>query len=317
MNPYGPPPFLGSALRRAATEANRYPDRQQSLLTARVAQRLHVPHGAIRLAGSASELLRAAIVAFGAGRSVIVPEFTYSEYRRVAASVGARVTAVTMPDLRLSPRRFAGAIPRRSVAVLANPGTPDGRYFTSDAIDEIAEAAARRESLLVVDESYLPFVRGARSYAGRHDSALVVFSWSKVLGTPGLPLGHAIGRPSVIAAIDTQLLPWSVNAVGHQIGLHALRADRWIETTLERVRRTAERTRARIGSASDAHYFAVDVHDAARVTAALGRRGYWVRDLSSIGLRHHIRFAVRRPSETARFLDVLERLGRPYAPRAD
>ncbi len=310
VNPYGPPPFLSGALRRAAAEADRYPDRRQSFLAARLARRLGVGREELVLAGSASELLRGAIVGFGAGRSVVLPEFTYGEYARAARSVGARIRKVPMPDLRLNPRRFAGAIPRRGVAVLANPGTPDGRYLTPDALDEVAGAAEERRALLVVDESYLPFVRGARSYTGRHDSALVVFSWSKVLGTPGLPLGHAVGSPSVVAALRAQLLPWSVHAAARQIGLAALSHDRWVATTLEQVRRTADRVRARLGSASDAHYFAVDVGRAAPATAALGRQGFWVRDLTSIGLPRHIRFAVRRPRETERFLRELERLGR-------
>lgn len=315
VNPYGPPPFLDSALRRAAAEAGRYPDRRQSLLTARLARRLRVGREELVLAGSASELLRAAIAGFGARRAVVLPEFTYGEYRRTARSVGARLTRVPMPDLRLDPRRFARAVPHRGVAVLANPGTPDGRYLTPDALDEIAAAAEERRALLVVDESYLPFVRDARSYSGRHGSALVVFSWSKTLGTPGLPVGHAVGSQPVIAALRTQLLPWSVDAAARQIALAALGNDRWVATTLERVRRTADRVRARLGSASDAHYFAVDVGRAARATAALARRGFWVRDLSSIGLRRHIRFAVRRPGETERFLRELERLLRRSGPR--
>ncbi len=311
VNPYGPPPFLRAALLRAAREADRYPDRRQSALSTRVARRLAVSGDELVLAGSASELLRCAIAGFGAGRTVLLPQFTYGEYRRVARSVGARVRTVAMPHLRLNARRFAAAIPRRGVAVLANPGTPDGRYLTPDALDEIAEAAERRRSLLVVDESYLPFVRDGVSFGRRSDAALVVFSWSKTLGTPGLPLGHALGAPSVIAAVRARLLPWSVDAVARQIGLAALDAERWVTATLERVRRTAEVARSQLGSASDAHYFAVDVGHAARATASLARRGFYVRDLTALGLGRHIRFAVRRPQETRRFLRELERLGGP------
>ncbi len=306
VNPYGPPPFLGAALRRARRESGRYPDRHQTDLTLRVADRLKVGPEEVLLAGSASELLRAVITAFGAGRMVLLPEHTYEEYRRVARAVRGRIVTVPMPDLRLDPEAFAEAIPRHGLAVLANPGTPEGRYLPPSTIARLASSAARRRSLLVVDESYLPFVHRGISAGRANDAVLVVFSWSKTLGIPGLPVGHAVGAPPVLAALRAELLPWTVTADARQIGLAALAADDWVERTLARVRSTADATRLRLRSSSDAHYFAVDVGNAARATAALARRGYWVRDLTSMGLPGHVRFAVRRPRETARFLEALE-----------
>lgn len=306
VNPYGPPPFLAAALRRARREAGCYPDRHQVELTRRLAERLRVRPAEVLVAGSASELLRAAIIAFGAGRRVVLPAYTYEEYRRVARAAGARVTSVPMPGLRLDLDRFAGAVPSRGLAVLANPGTPDGRYLTVAEIAHITAAVERRNTLLVVDESYLPFVRGATSVGRASDAVLSVFSWSKTLGAPGLPLGHAVGAGPVLAALRAQLLPWTVDAAARQIGLAALTADAWVEGTLARVRSTADVARARLRSTSETHYFAVDVGNATDAAAAFARRGYWVRELTSMGLPRHIRFAVRRRAETGRFLDELE-----------
>ncbi len=311
VNPYGPPPFLAVALRRARRESGHYPDRRQTELTSRVADRLGVRPEEVLLAGSASELLRSAISAFGTRREVVLPAHTYEEYGRVARSVGARVRPVPMPGLCLDPDAFADAVPRNGLAVLANPGTPEGRYLPPSAIARVVSSAEHRRALLVVDESYLPFVRRAASAGRSSDSVLVVFSWSKTLGTPGLPVGHAVGAPPVLAALRTHLLPWTVTAAAHQIGGEALAADDWVERTLARVRSTADVARARVRSTSDAHYFAIDVGNAARASAALAQRGYWVRDLTSMGLPRHIRFAVRRPTETARFLEELAALPRP------
>ncbi len=305
VNPYGPPPFLGKALRRAALEADRYPDRHQVALTARLARRLRIGREETLVAGSASELLRAAIVAYGTRRRVALPFYAYEEYLRVARSMGAGVARVPMPGLRLDPARFARAIPTKGLAVLANPGTPDGHYLPPADMETIARAAERCGALLVVDESYLPFVRDAASIGRTSDSSLVVFSWSKTLGLPGLPLGHAVGSPTVLAGVRTQLLPWTVNAAARQVGLAALDADRWIARTLARVRATADTVRRRLDSESDTHYFTVDVGHAGRAVAALARRGYWVRDLTTMGLPRRLRFAVRRPEETTRFLEQL------------
>jgi histidinol-phosphate aminotransferase len=309
-NPYGPPPFLETAWRRARGEASQYPDRGQDELSGRIARHLGVSRKEIVVGGSASELLRCAIVAYGARRSVILPQYTYEEYRRAALGVGARVHRVAMPGLRLDPDRLADAVRPKSLVVLANPGTPDGRYFALPRLRTLIEAVERRRSLLLVDESYLPFVRRGTSLAGSSENVLVVFSWSKMLGTPGIPIGHAVGPPPVIEAVRTQLLPWSVGPMARHLGLLALKNERWLDTTLERVRDHAARVRERLGSESDTHYFPVDVGSAHGAARDFARLGFWVRDLSSMGLPRHIRFAVRRERETERFLAVLSnRLG--------
>jgi histidinol-phosphate aminotransferase len=310
-NPYGPPPFLDTAWRRARGETGRYPDRRQDELSGEIARHLGFSRKEIVVAGSASELLRCAVAAYGARRSVVLPQYTYEEYGRAALGVSARVHRVAMPGLRLDPDRLAEAVRPTSLVVLASPGTPDGRFLAAPRLRPLIDAVERRRSLLLVDESYLPFVQQRATLAGSSENVLVVFSWSKVLGTPGIPLGHAVGPPPVLEAVRTQLLPWSVGPLARHLGLLALENERWLSTTLQRVRDRATRVRAQLGSDSDTHYFPVNVGSARGAARDFARLGFWVRDLSSMGLPHHIRFAVRRERETKRFLTVLsERLGR-------
>ncbi len=306
VNPYGPPPYLRVAWRRAIREVDSYPDRAQSDLRAAVGRRLGVPLEEVLLAGSASELIRCALGAYAPGREVVLPQYTYEEYRRVALAAGARrIRTVPMPSLRLDLGRMAEAIPRSGVAVLVNPATPTGQYFPPEEVRELGEACLRRGSLLLVDESYLPFVDGGRSVSS-HPGSLVIFSWSKVLGTPGIPFGHASGPPRVIQALSTQLLPWTVGPLSRHLAWFALRDRRWIPETLRRIRATAEEVRKTLPhTLSRAHYFTVGSRSRPDLVRRVEAAGFHVRDLSSMGLPGRARFAVGRPAETRRFLRVL------------
>lgn len=305
-NPYGPPPFLAEAWTRARSEVAAYPDRTQSVLSERIAEAEGVDASHALVAGSASELIRCLIAAFGPRRDVIVPQYTYEEYRRVAISVGGRVRPVGMPGVWLSPEEMADRVTPGALVVLANPGTPNGQFLSPRGLSPLVERVTRQRALLAVDESYRPFLDGPARGLDAGPNVVTLFSWSKVLGTPGIPLGHAVGSPEVLAALRSQLLPWSVGPVARHLVLLALEAPGWQSRTLARVRHTAQLVRRRLRSRSRTNYFPVSVGSAAGAAAFLWARGFRVRELTSMGLPGHIRFAVRRPAETQRFLGVLD-----------
>lgn len=307
VNPYGPPPYLREAVSRALLEVTHYPDREQRRLTAGLARALSVPEERLLVAGSASELIRATVAAYGPRRSLVLPQYTYEEYARTGASVGSRTRRVRMPDLHLDSERLAAAVSARALVMITNPATPTGEYTPTDSLAPVWEAAERKGALLVVDESYLPFVAGGESSAGRSPNLLTIASWSKTLGVPGLPLGHAIGDAPVLDGLRSQILPWNVGPFARHLGLLALERPAWARRTLRRVQRTAARTRRELRNASAANYFCVPVGDARSAAAALGREGFRVRDLTSLGLPQHIRFAVADDATTERFLSVLGR----------
>ncbi len=304
-NPYGPPPYFALAIARGRREVRAYPDRVQTELTRRLETGLELDPGEVLPAGSASELLRIALTAFGAGRRVLLSPHTYGEYRRIALAVGAIATDGPTRDLAIDPASWADRVRPGSLVVLANPGTPNGQYLRPRDLSPLVEAVERRRALLLVDESYLPFVPRGRSLSGASEHVLTVFSWSKVLGTPGLPLGHAAGSRDVIRALRAHLLPWSVGPFARHLGLLALDRPAWARASLRRVEHTAAEVRRRLGSSSRTHYFLVHSPSATELARRLADRGFRVRDLTSLGLRTYVRFAVRRAPETRDFLAAL------------
>jgi histidinol-phosphate/aromatic aminotransferase/cobyric acid decarboxylase-like protein len=307
LNPYGPPPFLGSVLSRARAEVVHYPDMQQSDLRALLAAEIGVTPEEVLPAGSASELLRAVIAAFGSGRRVVVPMFTYEEYARCAWGVGARVVRVPMPGLEAPPASIRPVVRKGDVVIVPNPASPTGQYYPPPEWSPLVERCAETRSLLVVDESYRPFVEGSVSLSAGNPCLATVFSWSKVLATPGLPFGHMVADPEVVRSVRAYRLPWNVGPLSRHLAIAAVREAGWVSRTLRRVHRTAWQVRREIGSASQTHYFVVEAPSARRLKEGLRKDGFLVRDLSSMGLPRHIRFAVRKLAETEQFLEHLRR----------
>jgi histidinol-phosphate aminotransferase len=301
-NPFGPPPFLREALAKARKEVGAYPDRKQLELTRRLEGALNLDPGEVLVAGSASELLRAAITAYGTGRTVLLPRFTYSEYERVALSVRAKVSHIPMPGLRPGVATISRMVTEHALVVLPNPGTPFADYLPPDAVEELVSAIEKKHAILVLDESYLPFVRGARSATRISPSVLVIFSWSKVLGTPGLPLGHAAGHPAVLTALKPHLLPWSVGPFARHLALSALSHERWVAESLGKVLDMEREVRGKTRASSLANYFVIESESGRALHDGLLERGYAVRDLTSMGLTRHVRFGIKSREVTLAFL---------------
>ncbi len=307
-NPYGPPPFLEAALERARKEATQYPDRNPRDLGERIESELDLDAGEVLTAGSASELLRAAILAYGMNRSVLMPRFTYEEYARIATLGRSRIVRVPMPSYGLRAETLARMVSEESLVVFPNPGTPFAHYLGRKPLLTILAAVEKKHAIAVVDESYLPFVERGESAAGLSPSVVTVFSWSKALGIPGFPFGHATGHPAVLRGIRTQLLPWSVGPVARHVALAALEHEHWVTSTLKRVRSLQVEVRKRLHASTQANYFAIRCGSARKLTQQMFERGLVVRDLTALDLPGHVRFGVRTRYETLRLLEALEEL---------
>jgi len=65
---------------------------------------------------------------------------------------------------------------------------------------------------------------------------VVLRSFGKFFGLPGLRLGFAIGQPELVASLECRLGPWAVPGSAIEIGTRALEDQLWIETTRDRLR---------------------------------------------------------------------------------
>jgi len=158
--------------------------------------------------------------------------FTYAEHAACWAATGARVERVETLD----------AFAKADVGVIVNPNNPDGRIVSPDEILSAAKQMAQRGGLLVVDESFMDFTPEHSVARFAHDGSLLVLrSFGKAYGLPGLRLGFALCSRPRAAALRGALGPWAVSGPALAIGARALADDDWRRSATETCVREAAR----------------------------------------------------------------------------
>ncbi|MBE7219130.1 MAG: threonine-phosphate decarboxylase, partial [Caulobacteraceae bacterium] len=202
------------------------------------AARTRVPPGCAIVAAPGTQAIIQRLPALCPGRDVRVLAPTYAEFARVFRAADAKVRDVPSFDA------LAGA----DVAVVVNPNNPDGRLLASEALAGLA----RRVGALVVDEAFADALPPPASLVPRlpAQGALVLRSFGKTYGLPGLRLGFAIAPDGQAEALRAMLGPWPVSGPALAVATRALADDAWLDAA-----------RRRLG------------HDGARLGALLARIG--------------------------------------------
>jgi len=196
---------------------------QQSSLDALLAAARHyyrVPEAvAITAAPGSQSVLQHLPSIVPTGQVAIIGQ-TYAEHAKTWAEHDHRVAVVeNTADAEAA-----------NVTVVVNPNNPDGRLFRATELIDHARAKTGAASLLVVDEAFTDTVPEESIVPLlRNENALVIRSFGKFFGLPGLRLGFAIGAPDIIANLERRLGPWAVAGPALEIGARALRDDVWID----------------------------------------------------------------------------------------
>ena len=152
-------------------------------------------------------------------RAVIVSP-TYNDYRLACqwAQLPAEDFMLSPSDhFRLGTDRLAAGLTGGELVFICNPNNPSGGCTPSAAIHALA--AAHPDTLFLVDESYLPFTREPSLLTlPLLANLLILTSFSKIYGIPGLRLGFLTGTPERLAVISARNKPWAVNRMAQIAG---------------------------------------------------------------------------------------------------
>lgn len=285
--PY-PAPRAGSAALR------RLPDPQEiSELEAIAAHAFGVSPDRVVATPGAEAGLRLAPRLLGARSAVIVAP-TYGGHAEAWRLAGAKVRCAAWDDAR---HGVDEAI------VVVNPNNPDG------AQREIAEIADR---WLIVDESFVETaphlsVAGAE---GLGRKTIVLRSFGKFYGLPGVRLGFVIAEPGLAARVSAAFGDWPVSAEAIAAGKAAYADDAWRERTRTRLVADAARLDGLLRKAGfdiiggTSLFRLAAAPDAGRRFTSLARLGVLVRPFSDHPT--WLRFGLPKPKDWPRLAAALE-----------
>lgn len=207
-------------------------------------------------------------------KRVAILGFAYAEHAACWAASGATVDRVETPD----------ALADADVGVIVNPNNPDGRIIAPEDVLSVAARMSQRGGRLIVDESFMDFTpEGSVTRFAHRESLLVLRSFGKAYGLPGLRLGFALCSRAPAAKLRAALGPWAVSGPALAIGARALADDAWRASAAQASAAAAMRLDALLSSAGfrvlgGTSLFRLAAHpQASRRFTALAARGLLTR----------------------------------------
>ncbi len=248
-------------------------------------------------AGITEALYLLGILAMKERRKVIIPKHTYEEYERIARIFNAEV--IKAPN---SPEALAECVAKRSIVFFCNPNNPDGRYYSPRKLKPLIQAVEDTDSLLVLDEAFIDFVKNAKSPEGENIVKLRTFT--KSYGLPGIRVGYVIGFSEAFKSVR---MPWSIGSSGYAFLEFVIKDEfQHLKKTMPLIWKEKERIEKALNVKSDANFLIKNVGDAKIFVKGMKKKGILVRNCSSFGLPEYVRFSVRKKWENDILIEHLQ-----------
>lgn len=153
--------------------------------------------------------------------SVRLHEPSYGGHREAWAAIGARVV---------------GGDGNAEAQVVVNPNNPDGGLVSPQAL-----LAAARTRWTIVDEAFVETVPQASVAGAAGDRLIVLRSFGKFYGLPGLRLGFVVAAPDFAARVREAFGEWPLTAPTLSAGIAAYADSEWSGRMRRRLGREARR----------------------------------------------------------------------------
>jgi threonine-phosphate decarboxylase len=189
----------------------------------------------------------------GAQRALI-PLPTYADYADAARGAGYDVeTLGPWPDGGQGANLdILNAITNKAgqgdIVFICNPNNPTGRFIPTDILMDAIRAT--QDAIWVIDESYAPFIgedqKTSLISSNPPSNLLILRSFSKIYGIPGLRLGYTFGAPYLIEKLASISKPWAVNRLAQVAGEYLVEMPSYEEDVREYCKAEKRRFLSRI-----------------------------------------------------------------------
>lgn len=166
-----------------------------------------------------TEFIFAVPAALHPGRAIIINP-TYSDYHLACKWAGVPVSnfdLAAVTDFSIDLAKLGGVLYGGELVFICNPNNPTGALVPTGELHAFIKK--HKSTLFLVDESYLPFVDEQSLLTRKScDNLLVLSSFSKIYGIPGLRLGFLSAPGALLKKMSVQRKPWGVNRVAQIAG---------------------------------------------------------------------------------------------------
>ena len=216
INPLGPPPGLIDYLKDNIGAAGEFPEVDNARISAFFARRHGLACERVLAGNGTTQLIYTLPQALSLKSALIVGP-TYSDYAdacRLQDVKTAFALAEADQNFQIDVDQIRPRLDRVDAVFICNPNNPTGALIAPDQLALWCHDFP--QTLFVIDESYLPFVRHGESLSVCQLSCpnlIVLSSISKIFAIPGLRIGFVISSAAIMEKFKRFRQPWSVNSL--------------------------------------------------------------------------------------------------------
>ena len=326
-NPYSPSPTLQKAITDAvakvASDLNRYPDRDATVLRTKLAEYINELSGTkisadnVWAANGSNEIIQSIFLAFAQG-PVLGFTPSYSMHPLIAKVTGAQwIDGKRNADFSLDTSAAIVEIEKHKPALtfITTPNNPTGGAVTIDEIALLADACKAVGGLLVVDEAYAEFSeeKSAVTLIADNPHVIVIRTMSKAFAFAGARVGYLVSDAAVKDAMMIVRLPYHLSALTQAAAQVAIdhRAEllggvaRIIAARESVVQALHDLGLTTITSSANFVLFTGFKEEAPQLWTALLEKGVLIRD---VGLSGYLRVTIGNEAENTLFISALKEL---------
>ncbi len=219
INPLGFPSGLSGAVQEALTEIVHYPDRRCVALRQDLADYHHLAPEQILVGNGSTELIYLVARVLKPQRGLIVTP-AFSEYEHALTVAGAPVAFQATSEAHNFTLHEVFEAQAGDLVFCAHPASPSGSLLSPELFLEMAARLDAAGAYLLLDEAFIDFVEEAsfKSRLSRFRRLLILRSFTKFFGIPGMRLGFLLGAPELVDRLAAAQEPWSVNTMAQVMG---------------------------------------------------------------------------------------------------
>ena len=326
-NPYSPSPALQKAIADAvaqvASNLNRYPDRDATVLRTKLADYINEQSGTkfsadnVWAANGSNEIIQSIFLAFAKG-PVLGFTPSYSMHPLIAKVTGSQwIDGKRNIDFSLNAAEAVSEIQKHkpTLTFITTPNNPTGGAVSIETIQMLADAAKSVGGLLVVDEAYAEFSQeiSAVTLISNSPHVVVIRTMSKAFAFAGARVGYLVSDVSVKDAMMIVRLPYHLSALTQAAAQVAIdhRAEllggvsTLIKARAHVVQALHDMGLTTIPSSANFVLFTGFKQDAPQLWASMLEKGVLIRD---VGLSGYLRVTIGNEAENNLFISALKEL---------
>lgn len=239
INPLGLSESVKEAMVSAIDEVVHYPDITYFDLTNSISEFLNIEKDNLFLGNGAAEVIFNIVRGLKPKRALLYGP-SFSEYSEALNSVDCKIDYYVLKDKCNLDLGILDMINKNTdIIFICNPNNPTGALCKRQMIEEILKASKEEDITVVIDESFLEFVRDSKEITlinqlKEYDNLIIVKSLTKIFAFPGIRLGYGLtSNKDYLYKINKNTISWSVNTIANKAGIAALKESLYIKNTIE------------------------------------------------------------------------------------